>query len=112
MANTNVTETLATPVFPRYTPMAEKASKHEKKSCSMIDFDHSKLMSFLGKRIQVIHTFEAPMEPLKVIARVMAVQIPAQGTDIEAGFLLLEDGSSDDGLEYVAVGQLEFVSLA
>lgn len=111
MANVNLIETLAVSAVQASSAKAQNPSEHENKSCSGSSVPHLNLMSFLGKRICITQRLDLALHSDKVIARVMAVQIPAQGTDIESGFLLLEDNSPDDGLEYVAVDQLHFFAL-
>ncbi|OWP50070.1 hypothetical protein CEG18_16675 [Pseudomonas nitroreducens] len=59
----------------------------------------------------MIHRPEAFLPASRFIARVMAVQLPAPGSAIEASLLLLEDGSDDDRMDFVDISHLTILSV-
>jgi hypothetical protein len=100
MTNANSTETLATPALNDFRQIGVLPTEHEKMSRSMVSLTEGDLLDLRGKRIQLIQASEYGFPEERVIARVMAVAVPAAGTNIKTSLLLLPDGCEPDYMHY------------
>lgn len=74
----------------------------------MAAVNSTQALSLLGKSFDFVECIPMPYGPdfSRYRARVLAVQVPAPGTDIDWSILLLMDGFKDP--EYVELDRLHF----
>lgn len=74
----------------------------------MAALNSTQALSLLGRVIDVIECIPMPYGPdySRYRATVMAVQVPAPGTDIEWSLLLHQEGSAPDQMDYVELDRL------
>lgn len=74
----------------------------------MAALNSTQALSLLGRVIDVIECIPMPYGPdyFRYRATVMAVQVPAPGTDIEWSLLLHQEGYAPDQMDYVELDRL------
>jgi len=110
MATANVTGTSAAQGFCAGKSGPNKTAELEKISCPLASLGEPELLDLRGKRIRVLQILEySPMTPF--VAQVLAVHLPAPGSDIETSVLLCQDGHSSDQSDYVDVSHLQLIEV-
>ena len=74
----------------------------------MAAINHTEALSLLGQTVNVVECIPMPYGPdfSRYRATVMAVQVPAPGTDIEWSVLLHQEGLAPDQMDYIELDRL------
>lgn len=74
----------------------------------MAAINHTEALSLLGQTVTVVECIPMPYGPdfSRYRATVMAVQVPAPGTDIEWSVLLHQEGFAPDRMDYIELDRL------
>lgn len=76
----------------------------------MASLNSTQALALLGRVIDVVECIPMPYGPdfSRYRATVMAVQVPAPGTDIEWSLLLHMEGFAPDQMEYIELDRLHW----
>lgn len=106
MANADFSDVRVNTGFTVVSEQPDNSLQLEKISCSMANLSEHELLGLRGKSITVLRRFSIGVPDERVVARVLAVHLPALGSGVETSLLLADVDHGLDTPDYVDVADL------